>query len=60
MLLVKTLLLGPRGSQGRAQVALIALIPALLGLTAPSGGTGARLAEVKLLSAEQVLPASHV
>lgn len=34
-------LLGPRVSQGLAQVALIALIPALLRLTAPSGGPGA-------------------
>lgn len=41
MLLVKMLLLGPRVSLGLAQVALIALIPALLRLTAPSGGTGA-------------------
>lgn len=41
MLLLKMLLLGPPASWGLAQVALIALIPALLRLTAPSGGTGA-------------------
>jgi len=40
--LVKKLLFGRPACSSLARVPLIALIPALLGLAAPSGGTGAR------------------